>query len=220
MDDVGAGPKPFWRGPANGGILPWPPRLCPGSWPAWAQAMRFLMWAGLGRCPGACLPPFQSSTPLLEPSGSFGSLRKRPGYPLGSRPMHHRGFQGLALARLVGGTVLDSVYKPVYPSIYMLYRMYICWEHARFCVSLLCVVCSTAQSPKLALAGVGATVMPLPQCNHRHRRHHHGQSPPVRLCSQLCPRFNRPDAAPPSPATSCTYDCKMVNVCIISGLVI
>lgn len=159
---MGAGPKPFWRGPANGGILPWPPRLCPGSWPAWAQAMRFLMWAGLGRCPGACLPPFQSSTPLLEPSGSFGSLRKRPGYPLGSRPMHHRGFQGLALARLVGGTVLDSVYKPVYPSIYMLYRMYICWEHARFCVSLLCVVCSTAQSPKLALAGEGATVMPLP----------------------------------------------------------
>lgn len=40
--------------------------------------------------------------------------------------------------------------------------MYICWEHARFCVSLLCVVCSTAQSPNLALAGLGATVMPLP----------------------------------------------------------
>lgn len=53
------------------------------------------------------------------------------------------------------GTVLDFVYKPVYPSIYMLYRMYICWEHARFCVSLLCVVCSTAQSPNLALAGEG-----------------------------------------------------------------
>lgn len=61
-------------------------------------------------------------------------------------------------SRLLGswaGTVLDFVYKPVYPSIYMLYRMYICWEHARFCVSLLCVVCSTAQSPNLALAGEG-----------------------------------------------------------------
>lgn len=55
------------------------------------------------------------------------------------------------------------MYKPVYPSIYMLHRMYICWEHARFCVSLLCVVCSTAQSPNLALAGVGAKVMPLPR---------------------------------------------------------
>lgn len=55
------------------------------------------------------------------------------------------------------------MYKPVYPSLYMLYRMYICWEHARFRVSLLCVVCSTAQSPNLALARVGARVMPLPR---------------------------------------------------------
>lgn len=30
------------------------------------------------------------------------------------------------------GTALDSCTKPVYPSIYMLHRMYICWEHARF----------------------------------------------------------------------------------------
>lgn len=40
--------------------------------------------------------------------------------------------------------------------------MYICWEHARFHVLLLCVVCSTAQSSNLALAGVGAKVMPFP----------------------------------------------------------
>lgn len=76
--------------------------------------------------------------------------------------LSRHGFQELPLLGSWAGTVLDFVYKPVYPSIYMLYRMYICWEHARFCVSLLCVVCSTAQSPNLALAGVGATVMPLP----------------------------------------------------------
>ena len=53
-----------------------------------------------------------------------------------------------------------------------------------------------------------------------------GQCPPVRPpvcpCPQLCPRFDRPDAAPPwgRPSNFCTYDCKMVNVCIISSLVI
>lgn len=71
--------------------------------------------------------------------------------------------------------------------------MYICWEHARFCVSLLCVMCSTAQSPNLALAGVGAEVMPLLQANTTITT---TASPHLSVCVLSCPRFNRPDAAP------------------------
>lgn len=92
--------------------------------------------------------------------------------------------------------------------------MYICWEHARFS-RVAAVVCSSAQGP----------------C----REGDHSQDA---LPTQPPPAQARPSALifalssvhaliglrqpldRGTLATSCTYDCKMVNVCIISGLVI
>lgn len=128
--------------------------ICPGSWQAWIPDEG---WPGVVPY-GFCLSPFQSSAHCWSPVWKLEETG--PGYPLAdvqlSQTKHQRGIQGLPLSlRLMGADSARFVYKPVYPSIYMLYRMYICWEHARFCVSLLCVMCSTAQSPNLALAGVG-----------------------------------------------------------------
>lgn len=95
--------------------------------------------------------------------------------------------------------------------------MYICWEHARFCVSLLCVVCCTAQSPNLALTGVGAEVLPHPRAATTITT---TASPHLSVCVLSSVHASIGLMQPLSPATFCTYDCKMVNVCIISGLVI
>lgn len=123
-------------------------------------------WPGVAPY-GFFLSPFQSSTPLLDPGlEACGDRVWLPSSRCAAVPdIAPTWDSGTAtqLTRLMGGDRARFVYKPVYPSIYMLHRMYICWEHARFCVSLLCVLCSTAQSPNLALAGVGAEVMLLPQ---------------------------------------------------------
>lgn len=83
------------------------------------------------------------------------------------------------------------VYKPVYPSIYMLHRMYICWEHARFCRVLLpCVVHSSAPGP--CWEGGPQPGRPFPHSHHQPRP----VPLPACLCPQFCPCFDRPEAAP------------------------
>lgn len=153
-------------------------------------------WPGVAPY-GLFLSPFQSSTPLLEPGlEACGDRAWLPSSRCAAVPDTAPTWDsGTAtqLTRLMGGDSARFVYKLVYPSIYMLHRMYICWEHARFCVSLLCVMCSTAQSPNLALAGVGAEVMPLLQANTTITT---TASPHLSVCVLSCPRFNRPDAAP------------------------
>lgn len=90
-------------------------------------------------------------TPGAQPGSA--KPKKRPERTSGGRAtvVHH---QGLPRPLCTGaGTALDSCTKPVYPSIYMLHRMYICWEHARFSrVSPPCVV-RPQQSPNRAFAG-------------------------------------------------------------------
>lgn len=111
------------------------------------------------------------------------------------------------------------MYKPVYPSIYMLHRMYICWEHARFSR----VSPPPCVSQHGALAGKGALEMPAFPTQPPPAQASPCQS--VRLSVRVLSSVHAligltqpPDGA--ALATSCTYDCKMVNVCIISGLVI
>jgi hypothetical protein len=95
------------------------------------------------------------------------------------------------------GTALDSCTKPVYPSIYMLHRMYICWEHARFSrVSPLCVVRPAAQSPNPAPVEDGGSRDAPSPCSTTGLGQSSPVCPPVCPCPQLCPRFDRPDAAP------------------------
>lgn len=90
-------------------------------------------------------------TPGAQPGSA--KPKKRPERTSGGRAtvVHH---QGPPRPLCTGaGTALDSCTKPVYPSIYMLHRMYICWEHARFSrVSPPCVV-RPQQSPNRAFAG-------------------------------------------------------------------
>lgn len=161
-------PRPFGRGPAMG-------QHGPSTWHGSAQgrgrrgsghSIPDEGWPGVAPY-GFFLSPFQSSTPLLEPGlEACGDRVWLPSSRYAAVPdIAPTWDSGTAtqLTRLMGGDRARFVYKPVYPSIYMLHRMYICWEHARFCVSLLCVLCSTAQSPNLALAGVRAEVMLLPQ---------------------------------------------------------
>lgn len=84
-----------------------------------------------------------------------------------------------------GSDSARSVYKPVSPSIYMLHRMYICWELARF--SRVSPLCSPQHG---ALAGERAKATTTGPSQSPQVR------PPVSPCPQLCPRFDRPEAAP------------------------
>lgn len=76
--------------------------------------------------------------------------------------------------------------------LYMLHRMYICWEHARFCVSPPCVLRPLARGP--CQEGGHSDAPPFPPSHHRPRPVP-ASCPPVCPCPQLCPRFDRPEAA-------------------------
>lgn len=157
------------------------------------------VWAGLAPALWPLSSPFQSSAPPLERRLEGKGREWRPERTSGgcvTVPLHDHPSPGTAAPTRHGSR--DSarfVYKPVYPSIYMLHRMYICWEHARFSrVSPPpCVVRPSARGP-CREGGYGdarppgaATTGPSQSPPVR---------PPVRLCPQLCPRFDRPDAAP------------------------
>lgn len=160
---------------------------------------------GLPGCGWGCSPlwllssPFQSSAPPLE--RHLGTQRKGVVTTAHLRWMCDRPSGGHPSPGTAAPTRHGSrdsarfVYKPVYPSIYMLHRMYICWEHARFSrVSPPpCVVRLSARGP-CREGGSGDARLPHAATTGP------SQSPPVRLpvcpCPQLCPRFDRPDAAP------------------------
>lgn len=154
---------------------------------------------GAGAPPWLVSSPFQSSAPPLERPREHEGKEWRAERASGGRvaiPLQDHPPPGTAAPTRHGSR--DSarfVYKPVYPSIYMLHRMYICWEHARF--SRVSppprVVRPSARGPcreggrgdaRLPHAATAGPSQPPPV------------RPPVRPCPQLCPRFDRPDAAP------------------------
>lgn len=181
-------PEPFWKGPGQRGRGQEASKQTSRnaskrpSHPSFAKAfLRFrqgrgsrgpmLRGCGLPGCGrdwgSLCTSPFQSSTPPLEPS--LGTQQETRFDPSMSVPPADARLSLCTTTRLQGpqrplntgaGTALDSCTKPVYPSIYMLHRMYICWEHARFsCVSPPCVVRPAAE-PQPGPCQVGG----LPRC--------------------------------------------------------
>lgn len=140
------------------------PRLRPGSRQAWTQVMQSLLWASLGWYPMASVCPLSSLPPHCR-SPVWKLEETGPGYPLANVQLSQSTTTGSRDYRSLGlwaGTVLDSCTNLCTP-------LYICYIECIYVGNMLasvcccCASCAPQHSSNLALAGVGAKVMPFPR---------------------------------------------------------